>query len=204
MACDHDKTDLVLWVYDETPAAAREPIRARLQGCADCRHELEELRQAARMLSALPTPETRPTTLRGVETALLAAGGPARRRTLRRTPSWLLPAALAASLILGAALGLAPRLLRPSRVPERGTTVTSVPRTEVLAWMTGLDDRLLAIARQLEAIRDPGLRLDGMDPARAEPWSGRGQELDQRLQRLRAQIARLARTPVWDAGQAEL
>jgi hypothetical protein len=205
MACDHDMTELVLGLHGETPPEAAPGLQARLSECADCRRELEELRQGASVLAALPLPEASPETLQGLEAVLRR---PRRAlRLARRAPAWLMPLALAAALLTGAAIGLAPLLLGrgPAHAPTAPASTPSIGPAELLAWMSAMDRQLEDIARQVEAVRTSVRRPPAArDPGLAESLPRRGQDLDRRLQALQLQISRLAEAHVWDTRRAEL
>jgi hypothetical protein len=208
MSCEHDKAELVLMLYGELDAAARPAAQQRVQECAGCRLELEELRQGAAALSAMPAVEAPEPVLQRIEGELRrqARRGPIARLARSQAPRWAAPLALAAALAAGAVTGLWPVLFPPSPAPvstPAGTAALQTPALleapELLSWTGDLDRRLESIAEDLEAAR----------PAAGSAWpeladSSRSRDLDEALEALEAQIARLRAAPTWSSGRADL
>lgn len=179
MACEHDKTELILWLYEEANEADRPELEARLSGCAECRQELEELRSGAGLVAALGSAE--PSAAASGELRRELELVRLRQRPVFRPAAWLAPAALAACLLLGAAAGLMPVLQHPK------VSAPEVP-AQILAWGTSMDQDLEAIAADIERMRFREPDLD----------EGPDSELDRRLQRLSAQIFQVSEGSLGD------
>jgi anti-sigma-K factor RskA len=144
----------VLGALDDTERAAFEE---HLAGCPACREEVDELMPAVRALPVSVDPVDPPPALRARimaeverEASLLAAAGPEadrphrRRRLSLRVPR-LVPAAVAAALlVVGVAIGVGVTQLRGA--PERtvAAQVSGAPGATVQLELNGEEGRLMA------------------------------------------------------------
>jgi len=126
------------YVLDAVSDDERVRFAAHLAGCAQCRDEVDELREAAARLgtaqAARPRPELREPTIRAAYRTrqmgpVIAEGEPARRpaswggpRRKRATRGLV----AAAAVVIAAAIGIGTHYVDMQHQPARGTAVTGV------------------------------------------------------------------------------
>ena len=205
MGCDHDKTELILLLFDELDGPRREAMHRQARECVECGRELEELRRGAAQLSALPRGTASETTLAAIDRQLpgLKRTNVAARLSRKKAPAWLAPLAVAAAILAGVITGLALQdATRPHQVESSPVQALAQnraqpvfpPQRELIAWRTGIDDALAIIAREIEALRRG---MGGLDVRPCAPSSDCGEVLDRRLAVLENDIAWLASAPDW-------
>ena len=211
MGCDHDKTELILLLFDELDGPRREAMHQQTKKCVDCSRELEELRRGAGTLSALPRGTASEAALDAIDQRLPGLRRPSvvARLSRKRAPAWLAPLAVAAAMLAGVITGLALQVANQPRpgesAPEQTLSKHHVPSVsqsqgDFFAWRTGIDEALATIAREIAALRQ-GVR--GSDASPCAPSSDCGEVLDHRLAVLENDIAWLASAPDWSQ-RAEL
>jgi hypothetical protein len=116
----HLKLETIARLVDETPDAAEQ---THLDACAECRHDLEDMRADAAVLASMPMIEPAPDSWRAIESRLASEGLITRVRRVAGMP-WqkgLLQAAAAAVLfVVGAASGMAWTQDRPATFARSG------------------------------------------------------------------------------------
>jgi hypothetical protein len=153
MTHDDVQEALAAEALDALDGAERERVRAHLAGCADCRAELDALREAAALLAHaaphVPLEPARSDRLRARLVARAAAErviplAPRRRSTL---PAWL---AAAASLLLAIGLGVYASTLRArlDSLRDRNASLerTLAERESTLAALAGPEVRVIDLA----------------------------------------------------------
>ncbi len=144
-----DETLLNEYLDDAMPAAARRDVEAHLQGCADCRSRLDDLRFVFSSLAALP--EEAPA--RELVASILA-----RLPRRRLGDIWRLAFAAQTVAALAALLWLAPTFGKNSGRPSLGAMVEfAIPQIPALHL-----DQILNV--ELPAIAFPPLSLDLAPP----------------------------------------
>lgn len=211
MSCDHDKTELILLLFDELDGPRREAMHQQTKKCGDCSRELEELRRGAETLSALPRGAASEATLVAIDERLpsLKRTNVVARLARRKAPAWLAPLAVAAAMLAGVITGVAlqtanqplPDTFTPVQaLAEKRVQSTFHAPADVLAWRTGIDEALALVAREIASLREGRIGAPG-DLCPLEANSGEG--LDHRLAVLENDIAWLASAPDWSQ-RAEL
>jgi hypothetical protein len=158
-----NKEQLVTYVYEELSDSERAEFERHLPGCAECQHELTDLRRARYQLAswAPPQPEFNFHIVRGAATP-----APPRRR-FGFVPQWALSAAAALLLVAGAA---------------------AVANLEIRYGQDGLIVRTGWTSARSDAAVAPAVAAPAVTAAPAVPVSASSEQMQRALEALTARL----------------